>query len=134
MRREPGSLIQEPTNAPTQTIRIDVHPENVGLTMPITPKRPRTPDSSYAWWRLAAALALSTIGGVGLWSAVVVLPTVEAAFGVDRGGASVPYTATMVGFAAGGVVMGRLADRFGVVVPLVLGALMLGVGYVVAAS
>jgi len=82
--REPGSLIQEPTNAPTQTIRIDVHPENVGLTMPITPKRPRTPDSSYAWWRLAASLALSTIGGVGLWSAVVVLPTIQAEFAVGR--------------------------------------------------
>ena len=69
------------------------------------------PDSSYAWWRLAASLAASTIGGVGLWSAVVVLPAIQAEFGVDRGGASLPYTATMVGFAIGGMLMGRLADR-----------------------
>ena len=34
----------------------------------------------------------------------------------------------------GGVLMGRLADRFGVVVPAVLGALMLGIGYAAAAS
>ena len=54
----------------------------------------------------AASLALSTIGGVGLWSAVVVLPTIQAEFGVDRGGASLPYTATMVGFAIGGVLHG----------------------------
>jgi hypothetical protein len=56
-------------------------------------------DSGAAWRRLAAALALAAIGGVGLWSSVVVLPTVEAEFGVDRAGASalralLPPTAT----------------------------------------
>jgi MFS family permease len=101
--------------------------------MPITPTKARTPDSRYAWWRLAASLALSTIGGVGLWAAVVVLPTIEAEFGVGRGGASVPYTAAMVGFAIGGVLMGRLADRFGIMVPLLIGAPLLGLGFVAAA-
>jgi MFS family permease len=92
------------------------------------------PDSVYAWWRLAAALALSTMGGIGLWSAIVALPAIQAEFGVDRADASLPYTATMVGFALGGVLMGRLADRFGIVVPVVLGALTLGIGYVAAAN
>ncbi|HEX6143776.1 MAG TPA: MFS transporter [Geminicoccaceae bacterium] len=92
------------------------------------------PDSAYAWWRLGASLALSTIGGIGLWSVVVALPALEAEFGVDRGSAALPYTATMIGFAVGGVLMGRVADRFGVMVPVILGALMLGVGYVLAAS
>jgi MFS family permease len=92
------------------------------------------PDGAYAWWRLAASLALSTVGGIGLWSAIVALPAIQAEFGVDRADASLPYTATMVGFAIGGVLMGRLADRFGIVVPVVVGALMLGVGYVAAAS
>jgi len=101
--------------------------------MPITPKRPRTPDSSYAWWRLAASLALSTIGGVGLWSAVVVLPTIQAEFAVGRGGASLPFTATMVGFAIGGVLMGRVADRLGIMFPLILGAPILGLGFLAAA-
>jgi len=95
---------------------------------------PYGPDSRYAWWRLAASLALSTIAGVGLWSTVVVLPTIEAEFAVDRGGASVPYTATMIAFAIGGVLMGRLADRFGIVTPLVLSTLMLGAGYIAAAN
>jgi MFS family permease len=93
-----------------------------------------TPDSRYAWWRLAASLALSTIAGVGLWSTVVVLPAIQAEFAVDRGGASIPYTATMVAFAIGGVLMGRLADRFGIVLPLILSTLMLGVGYIAAAN
>jgi MFS family permease len=92
------------------------------------------PDGAYAWWRLLACLALSTIGGIGLWSVVVSLPAIQAEFGVDRADASLPYTATMVGFAIGGVLMGRVADRFGIVVPAVLAALMLGIGYIAAAS
>lgn len=90
-------------------------------------------DSRYAWWRLLAALAIATIGGIGLWSAVVVLPTIEAEFGVGRGGASLPYTATMIGFAIGGVMMGRLADRRGIMIPLLMGTCMLGLGFVAAA-
>ena len=35
-------------------------------------------ESAYAWRRLVASLALSTIGGVGLWSVVVVLPAVHS--------------------------------------------------------
>jgi MFS family permease len=79
----------------------------------------REPDSTYAWIRLVISLALGTISGIGLWSAVVVLPAIETEFSVGRGGASLPYTATMIGFAIGGVLMGRLADRFGIVVPLI---------------
>ena len=82
-----------------------------------TGRSPDGPDSRYAWWRLAASLALSTLGGVGLWSTVVVLPAIEAEFGVGRGGAALPYTATLAGFALGGVAMGRLADRFGIRLP-----------------
>ncbi len=92
------------------------------------------PDSRYAWRRLLTALGLSTIGGIGLWSVVVALPAIEAEFGVDRGGASIPYTATMIGFAIGGVLMGRLTDRFGIRLPIVFGAISLGVGYIAAAG
>ncbi len=91
-------------------------------------------DSAYAWRRLAVSLALSTVGGIGLWSVVVTLPVIEAEFGIDRGGASLPYTATMVGFAIGGIVMGRLADRFGIFVPLLVGTAMLAIGYVAASQ
>jgi MFS family permease len=90
-------------------------------------------ESPYAWLRLAASLLLSTIGGVGMWSVVVVLPAVQAEFGVDRADASLPYTLTMVGFVVGGIIMGRLADRFGIVVPVIVGAVALAGGYVVAA-
>ena len=90
-------------------------------------------ESAYAWWRLVAAVLIGTIGGVGLWSLVVALPAVQQEFGIARADASLPYTLTMVGFMVGGVLMGRLADRFGVVVPATIGAVSLGIGYVGAA-
>jgi MFS family permease len=86
-------------------------------------------DSSTAWMRLAVALVLGTIGSVGMWSFVVALPAVQADFGITRAEASLPFTLTMFGFGFGGIVMGRLADRFGIVMPVIAGAIALGAGY-----
>ncbi|KAA2235227.1 MFS transporter [Salinarimonas soli] len=90
------------------------------------------PDSRLSWMRLLVAVALSAIGGVGMWSVVVALPAVQEEFGVARAGASLPYTLAMVGFAFGGVFAGRLSDRFGVIVPVIAGSLLLGLGYLAA--
>ena len=38
----------------------------------------------------------------------------------------------MIGFGFGGILMGRLADRFGVMVPLMVGAVGLGAGFISA--
>ncbi|MGE5509707.1 MAG: MFS transporter [Bacteroidota bacterium] len=89
-------------------------------------------DSRYAWFRLAATLLISTIGNVGMWSVVVVLPAVQAEFGTARAEASLPYTLTMVCFGLGGILMGRAADRIGIVAPVIIGALALGAGYIAA--
>jgi MFS family permease len=89
-------------------------------------------DSGYAWARLVVGMLLGTLGGVGMWSFVVALPAVQADFGVARGEASLPFTLTMAGFGIGGVVMGRMADRFGIVLPVVLGALALSTGFVLS--
>ena len=77
-------------------------------------------------------LAIGTIGSVGMWSFVVALPAVQADFGVARGEASLPFTLTMIGFGVGGMLMGRLADRFGIVLPIVLGAIALAAGYLLS--
>jgi MFS family permease len=87
-------------------------------------------DSPYAWLRLSIAVLVSTIGGVGMWSVVVVLPTIQAEFGIDRAAASLPFTLTMLGFAGGGVIMGKLADRFGITVPIIVSTFTLGAGYI----
>jgi MFS family permease len=57
---------------------------------------------------------------------------VQAEFGVARADASLPYTLLMVGFGLGGIVMGKLADRFGVMLPVMIGAGGLGAGFVSA--
>ena len=90
------------------------------------------PESPYAWLRLAASLALMTLGGVAMYGVTVALPAVQDEFGVARADASLPYTLTMIGFGIGGVFMGKLADRYGVIVPVVLGALGLGSGLILA--
>jgi MFS family permease len=90
---------------------------------------PDPTDSAYAWMRLVTATLLSTIGGVGMWSVVVALPAIQTEFGVDRADASLPYTLTMLGFGFGGILMGRLADRIGIAIPLALGVLSIGLGY-----
>ena len=83
--------------------------------------------------RLAVTLALMTIGSSGMYVVAVVLPAVQADFGVARADASLPYTLMMVGFGLGSILMGRLADRFGVTVPLLIGATGLAAGFSVAA-
>ncbi|RUT86548.1 MFS transporter, partial [Mesorhizobium sp. M7A.T.Ca.US.000.02.2.1] len=90
-------------------------------------------DSSYAWMRLAISMLLATIGAVGMWAVVVVLPAVQAEFGVDRAAASMPYTATMVGFAAGNVLVGRAIDRMGYWIPALLSSIALSAGLLLAA-
>ena len=90
-------------------------------------------DSSYAWFRLAICMLISTIGGVGMWSVVVSLPAIQADFGIARGAASVPFTLTMIGFGVGGVLMGRVSDRIGIVIPVAIGGASLAIGYTAAA-
>jgi MFS family permease len=89
-------------------------------------------ESPYAWLRLAASLALMTLGGAGMYIVTVALPPIQAEFGVGRSDASLPYTLTMIGFGLGGILMGKLADRFGVIVPVLIGTFCLGTGFIAA--
>jgi MFS family permease len=89
-------------------------------------------ESSYAWIRLWTALLAGAIGSVGMWSVVVILPAVQTDFGVLRADATLPYTLTMLGFGIGGITMGRLADRHGIVIPMLIGTVALSVGFVLS--
>lgn len=90
-------------------------------------------DGTYAWLRLAISVVLAIIGGAGMWTVVVVLPAVQAEFGVDRADATLPYTATMAGFALGNVFMGRAIDRYGYWLPTLVSSVMLAAGFLLAA-
>jgi MFS family permease len=109
-------------------------PDAVGVGDKASKARQGGTESAYAWTRLIAALVLSTIGGVGMWSVIVALPAVQAEFGIARADASLPYAMTMIGFGLGGILMGRFSDRFGIIVPVAAGATALALGCVVAAS
>ena len=78
-----------------------------------SPASPDLIDSRYAAWRLAAALAASTLGNAAMYVLAVVLPEIQRDFGVGRGEASLSYTAMMAGVGVGGFLCGRWVDRFG---------------------
>jgi len=91
----------------------------------------------YAWYpvaRLIVALLLMTLGGSAMYASVLVLEPAAAEFGTGRGAASLPYGLFMLGFGAGGVVMGRLADRTGILVPAMIGSVALPAGLWLAAQ
>jgi MFS family permease len=92
------------------------------------------PESAYAWARLAASVLISAAGSVGFWAVAVTLPAVQAEFHVARGDASLPYTLAMVGFGLGGVIIGRLVDRFGIVLPAAGATIVLGLAFVASAA
>lgn len=91
-------------------------------------------DSSLALRRLLATLIIIALGSGVMYVVSVVLPAVQAEFGVSRADAAMPYTLLMVGFGMGGVLMGKVADRYGVMPPLVLGGVATSLGYVLAAQ
>jgi MFS family permease len=108
--------------------------EVAAVHAPSTPKDSAhfTPDSRQAWVRLALALLIGSIGCVGMWSVVVVLPTVQAEFSATRGAVSLATTMIFMGFGAGGVVTGKVTDRFGIVTAMALSIAFLGTSFVLA--
>jgi MFS family permease len=94
------------------------------------PKSIFLPDSREAWLRLGLALLIGSIGSVGMWSVVVALPTVQSDFAATRGAASLAFTFTMIGFGGGGVITGRVTDRFGIVAAIGSGILVAAAGYI----
>jgi MFS family permease len=90
-------------------------------------------DSRASWARLGLSLMISLIGNVGMWAIIVILPAVQAEFGVDRADASIPYTLTMLGFALGNFLIGRAVDRYGVALSLAASAVLMALGFGAAA-
>jgi MFS family permease len=90
------------------------------------------PDGPYAFTRLAISLLIATLIGAGMWAVIVVLPPAQLDFGVDRAAASLPYTLMMCALAFSTIALGRMTDRYGIVLPLVISAVTLGVGFVLA--
>ena len=97
--------------------------------MPNTPASQDLIDSPYARRRLILAVVLGLFGCSCMYVVSVVLPSVQAEFQISRSMASLPYTALMIGFGVGGMLMGRLADKHGVRLPLAIGGIALFLGF-----
>jgi MFS family permease len=82
--------------------------------------------------RLALTLAIASVGAVGMWAIVVVLPVVQADFAATRGAVSLATTMIFMGFGSGGVVTGRITDRFGIVPAMAISIAFLAVSFVLA--
>ncbi|UOD51550.1 MFS transporter [Orrella daihaiensis] len=70
------------------------------------------------------------MGSSSMFVVAVVLPSVQAEFGVSRADVSLPYTLLMIGFGVGGIYMGKLVDRLGVTAALWLGSVGILIGFV----
>ena len=77
-------------------------------------------------------MVIGSIGSVGMWSVVVVLPVIQSEFGATRGAVSLAFTLTMLGFGLGGVATGKITDRFGIVAAMALSISFLGAAYILA--
>nr|AWL99516.1 MFS transporter [Bradyrhizobium amphicarpaeae] len=86
-----------------------------------------SPDSRQAWIRLLLALMIGSIGGVGMWAIVVMIPAVQTEFSASRGAVSLAFTLMMFGFGLGGVIAGKITDRFGIVPAMAISIAFLGV-------
>ena len=87
----------------------------------------------YPLIRLATVLALMTLGCSAMYAGVMVLEPLALELGTGRGNSSLIYGTFMIGFALGGVFMGRLADRMGIMIPALIGSLALPAGFYLAA-
>lgn len=89
-------------------------------------------DSRYSWTRLIVTLAIAMVANVGIWAVIVILPAVETEFGASRADASLPFTLTMIGFAFGNLIIGRLVDRVGVTLALCAAAVISALSFALA--
>ena len=60
-------------------------------------------------------MLIALVGAVGMWSVVVVMPVVQAEFAATRGAVSLAATMIFFGFGLGGVIIGKITDRLGIV-------------------
>ena len=91
-----------------------------------------TVDTRESWLRLMMVFFVASIGNVGLWSIVYVMPSIEVEFSLDRSQTSLPYVLTMIGFAVGNLIFGWLLDRYGLFLILLVATVLISLGYVLA--
>ena len=89
-------------------------------------------ETRYGWAVVAASTALVAVSFGSNYLVVVGLKPIAEEFGWPRSIPSLAYSLSLFGSGVGGIAMGWLADRIGIFRPVLLGALMVGLGAVAA--
>jgi len=89
---------------------------------------------AYRLVRLLASLLMMTVASSGMFTTIIVLKPAMAEFGIGHGAGALPYTLYMIGFGFGNVIMGRVADRYGVALPALIGSVCLPLGLYLASQ
>ena len=90
-------------------------------------------DSTYSWTRLGLSLVIAIVGNIGMWAVVIVLPAMQEEFGLGRADSTFPYIFSMIGFAAGNLILGRAVDRWGITPVLAASGITSSLGFALAA-
>ena len=89
-------------------------------------------DSREAWFRLIIIFTMSIIGTAGMWSVVIIMPTIQNEFDLDRAASTYPYVATMFGYGIGNVIIGRMLDKIGIKKPIIFALILLIFSYLLS--
>lgn len=90
-------------------------------------------DSHYSWFRLLITFLIGTSLNIGMWAIVIVLPDIQKEFNFNRGEVSVLFSFTMVGFALGNFILGKLVDKYGIILTLLFASLTVVLGFFISA-
>ena len=91
-------------------------------------------DSFYAWFRLLITLIIGSSLNIGMWAIVIVLPDIQSDLDYNRAEVSSLVAFTMLGFALGNFLLGRLVDLYGISFTLILSALIALGGFFVSST
>jgi len=90
-------------------------------------------DSNYSWFRLLITFLIGTSLNIGMWAIVIVLPDIQKEFNFNRGEVSVLFSFTMVGFALGNFILGKLVDKYGIILTLLFASITVVLGFFISA-
>jgi MFS family permease len=98
------------------------------------PDRPATIETRRSWTVCLTALGIAAVSFAAPAITVVGLKSIAAELGGERSVPALAYSLAWLGASFGGIMMGRIAERFGIRATVMFGASMIAVGLVVAQS
>ena len=100
----------------------------------MTEPPPADPVDRRRFLVLTGSVAMLFVSGGGMYLIVVALKEVAMEFGWPRAVPSFAFSLQFIGSGLGGIIMGQVLDRYGFIVPALVGAVMVGMGGILASG